>query len=116
MSHGEEVSMGERVGSRNHLITTKLISPLKRRCHGCIPVYLTAVLECLTAKILELVENAARDNGRTRIIPRQLQLAVHNDEELNEMLRGVTIAQGGVLPIIQVVLLPKKTEKLAKSK
>ena len=36
-----------------------------------------------------------------------------NDEELNRLLSGVTIAQGGVLPNIQAVLLPKKTEKKA---
>merc|ERR1712110_113325 len=31
--------------------------------------------------------------------------------KLNKLLAGVTIAQGGVLPNIQAVLLPKKTEK-----
>ncbi|XP_021712031.1 histone H2A-like [Aedes aegypti] len=54
------------------------------------PVYLAAVMEYLAA-----------------------ELAIRNDEELNKLLSGVTIAQGGVLPNIQAVLLPKKTEKKA---
>lgn len=72
------------------------------------PVYLAAVLEYLAAEILELAGNAARDNKKNRINPRHVQLAVRNDEELNKLLVGVTIAQGGVLPNIHNVLLPKK--------
>jgi hypothetical protein len=44
-------------------------------------------------------------------VPRHIQLAVRNDEELSKLLSGVTIAAGGVLPNIHSVLLPKKTAK-----
>ena len=79
------------------------------RVGGGAPVYLAAILEYLTAEVLELAGNAARDNKRNRIVPRHIQLAVRNDEELNKLFGSVTIANGGVLPNIHTVLLPKVT-------
>ncbi|KAI5413382.1 hypothetical protein KIW84_057827 [Lathyrus oleraceus] len=79
------------------------------------PVYLAAVLEYLAAEVLELAGNAARDNKKKSISPRHLLLAVRNDEELGKLLAGVTIARGGVLPNINPVLLPKRTESAAAS-
>ena len=84
------------------------------RIGGGAPVYLAAVLEYLCAEILELAGNAARDNKKSRIVPRHITLAVKNDEELNKLLGGVTIASGGVLPNIHAVLLPKKSSSSKK--
>ncbi|XP_057964764.1 histone H2AX-like [Malania oleifera] len=75
------------------------------------PVYLSAVLEYLAAEVLELAGNAARDNKKTRIVPRHIQLAVRNDDEFSKLLGSVTIANGGVLPNIHQNLLPKKNGK-----
>ncbi|KAF8092611.1 hypothetical protein N665_0408s0008, partial [Sinapis alba] len=74
------------------------------------PVYLSAVLEYLAAE----AGNAARDNKKTRIVPRNIQLAVRNDEELSKLLGDVSIANGGVMPNIHNLLLLKKTDYMVR--
>ncbi|KAJ0984460.1 hypothetical protein J5N97_002816 [Dioscorea zingiberensis] len=54
----------------------------------------------LAAEVLELAGNAARDNKKTRIVPRHTQSAMRNDDELTKLLGAVTIANGGVMPNI----------------
>ncbi|MBA0596881.1 hypothetical protein Gorai_013687, partial [Gossypium raimondii] len=66
-------------------------------------------------QVLELAGNAARDNKKTRIVPRHIQLAVRNDEELSKLLGDVTIANGGVMPNIHNLLLPKKAGTSSKA-
>ncbi|KNB42641.1 histone H2a [Blastocystis sp. subtype 4] len=78
------------------------------------PVYLAAVLEYLTAEILELAGNVAQEGKKNRVIPRHIQLAVRNDEELNALLGNVTIASGGVMPFKVKKKRKKKKRKRKK--
>ncbi|KAK7401888.1 hypothetical protein VNO78_13732 [Psophocarpus tetragonolobus] len=64
----------------------------------------------MSFEVLELAGNAAIDNKKTRIMPRHIQLAIRNDEELSKLLEDVTIANGGVTPNINSMLLPKTIE------
>ena len=72
------------------------------------PVYLSAVLEYLAPEVLELAVNAEKENKKTRIIPKHIQLALINDEELNKLMFNNTIASGDVIPSIHLSLIPNK--------
>lgn len=86
-----------------------------KRIGAGAPVYMAAVLEYVTAELLELAANAAKENKKKRITPRTIQLAVANDDELGGLFQNVTLSGGGVVPNLRSELSQKKGKKAKKA-
>lgn len=75
------------------------------------PVYLAAVLEYLTAEVLELSGNHAKTLKKSRIVPRCIFMAVKDDPELDTLLANSIIANGGAREHIDDFLIAAKKGK-----
>lgn len=81
-----------------------------KRVSKTAAVYTTAVLEYLTAEIIELSGNISIQDRKKRISPRHIKLAILGDAELEKLLKDIIIPQSGVLPTPTMILRsnPKK--------
>ena len=61
-------------------------------------IYTAAVLEYLTAELLEIAGRNTVHNNKSKISPRHILLAIKEDEEFNKLLNNITICDGGVVP------------------
>lgn len=77
--------------------------PRHTRVGASAAIYMCAVMEYVIAEVLELAGNNAARNKRCRISPRNIQLAIRQDNELNKLITA-TISQGGVVPNIHKAL------------
>ncbi|XQJ26767.1 histone H2A [Leishmania guyanensis] len=88
-----------------------------RRVSASGAVYMAAVMEYLTAELLEMSVKAAAQSPKKprRLTPRIMMTAVRHDEDLNSLLKHVTLARSGVVPSLHKAITKKKGGKKSKA-
>merc|ERR1719331_2668645 len=110
LSKSQRAGLHFPVGRIHRLCKERMTA--KTRVGGTCAIFAAAILEYLTAEVMELAGNECKNKfKKKRISPRHLQCAIRGDEELDFLIKA-TIAGGGVLPTpIPPQLLPKKKKK-----
>lgn len=81
------------VGATKEIITSQInqVAGDVTRVSDTAPVFLAAVLEYLTAEILELAGNLTKDANRVRVSPDDVHNAVYYDNELSGLLHCASL-------------------------
>merc|ERR1712000_518673 len=115
---GKRVRANKKAGlSFNVTYMRRMLRPKKReartklatRTGKSASVYATAVLEYITAEILELAGNNAKQGKKKHMLrPKDIANAIRSDEEITTLMGNVTCSRGGFVQHIEEVLLKKK--------
>ena len=114
--------------SKNHSSQKFSVGKIAKYCkHGRFvdrvgagaPVYISAVLEYITAELIELAEHQLKKEqtggkkNKERITPRHIMLAIRGDPELSQFFGKANFCQAGVVP--QQIKSDKKKEEMMDS-
>ncbi len=83
---------------------------------ACAPVYLAAVIEYITAEILNISSLRAQESRKNRITVRHMELGVRSDQEFNSLFNklNIKLLGGGIQPGIHKEFLAKKKKNKKK--
>lgn len=87
------------------------------RVGGSAPVYMTAVLEYVTAELMEIAGQHTKQAkpGRKRITPEDIVMAVRGDPELAKIFKNSSVYTGDKLNKVSDALKPSDSDKKKKS-
>lgn len=103
--------------TRKYLKQYMGISVKKHRRAGILvkkdaAIFAAAVLEYMCAEVLEISGNVALEKKRQRIKPRDILLAIRDDEEINKLIsKDAVFCQSGVVPKQIPAILLKTNQK-----
>lgn len=111
-----KVGMGSRQGKAGIVFPPSLSEKFIRDSYQCLvsknaPVFMAAVLEYVVAEILLISVGIAEVGKHSRITVRDMNLAVRQDTELDELFTklNASFVGGGVVPYIHASLLSRDT-------
>lgn len=73
--------------------------------------FMAAVLEYITAEILEVAGDLCTENKMKTIQPRHVNLGIRSDHELAKLISNTVITEGGQIQFVHESLVPHKKQK-----